>query len=58
MPMSRACGGALGDELGDGEVVTGRREIGVVIGGQHGDGENAQAAIAARRRPPRFMVCG
>ena len=40
--------GALGDQLRHGEVVAGGGEIGVVVGGQHRDGEDAQARAFAR----------
>ena len=39
---------ALGDEFRHGEVVAGRRKVGIVVGGEHGDGEDAQRSL------PRF----
>ena len=40
--------GALGNQLRHGEVVAGGGEIGIVVGGQHGDGEDAEARAFAR----------
>src|SRR5262245_9734101 len=40
--------GAFGDELRNREIITGRGEIGVVVGGEHGDGEKAQGGAFAR----------
>ncbi len=39
--------GALADQLRDGEIVAGGGEIGIIVGGEHGDGENSQG----RSRP-------
>ena len=40
--------GALGDQLRHGEVVAGGGEIGIVVGGEHRDGEDAQLRAGAR----------
>ena len=44
--MSRACAARSATSSAHREVVAGRGEIGIVVGGQHRDGENAQAAFA------------
>ena len=41
-------GGALGHQLRHREIVAGGRQIGVVVGGEHGDGEEAQLGAGAR----------
>jgi hypothetical protein len=49
---------ALGDKLRHREVIAGVGEIGVVIRGQHGDGENAQTAFPRLDRGPHGLRIG
>ena len=52
----RLLGARLG-EVGNAEPVAGGMEIGIVIGGQHGDGEDLQIR-SPRASTAAFMVCG
>ena len=57
-PVSRACAARAARQLADAELVAGGEQIGVVIGREHGDGENVQASNRALPSTAAFMVCG
>ena len=48
IPMSRAWAARSATSSGTREIVAGGRQIGVVVGGEHGDGEDAQLGAGAR----------
>ena len=50
--------GARFHQIGHVEAIAGGMKIAVVIGGQHGDGENLQSPIPRAPSTAAFMVCG